>query len=365
MRVAHAFGAAPGIAPQSGFILQPAQPRAPDSLLSIVVPFFNEELAIPAFFRALDGIAPRLDCELEFVCVNDGSGDNTLELLRRELAGGRNIRLLNLARNFGKEAAISAGLAYATGGAAIVMDADLQDPASLIPEFVNKWREGYDVVYGIRACRKSDTLAKRIGARMFYETFARLTKIDIPAGAGDFRLLDRRVVIALLSLPERNRYMKGLYSWVGFRQVGVEYVRPPRVAGKTGWSLLQLLNLAVDALTSFSIAPLRLASVAGFGVSVAGFAYAAFLVVRTLLFGVDLPGYASLMVAIIFLGGVQLCCVGVLGEYIGRLYTEAKARPLYIVADIEERNVAARTAARQVATLPTEQKVSAAQTESP
>ncbi len=318
-------------------VAQPqSRPQPRDCLISIVAAFFNEECAIPAFFRALDRIAPVLECEIELVCVNDGSSDRTLELLHAQLPGRRHIRVLNLARNFGKEAAISAGLAHAAGDAVVVIDADLQDPPSLIPEFVDKWRQGYDVVYGVRACRKSDSLGKRLSARWFYTIFDRLTEIHIPAGAGDFRLLDRRVVDALLSLPERNRYMKGLYAWVGFRQIGIEYVRPRRVAGKSGWGYLQLLNLAVDAFTSFSSAPLRMASIAGFVVSLAGFAYAAFLVARTLLFGADVPGYASLMVAIMFLGGVQLCCVGVLGEYIGRLYTEAKARPLYIIADIAE-----------------------------
>ena len=313
-----------------------SRPQPPDCLISIVAAFFNEERTIPTFFQALDEIAPALKCEVELVCVNDGSRDRTLELLYTELPRRRHMRVLNLARNFGKEAAVSAGLAHAAGDAVIVIDADLQDPPSLIPEFVDKWRQGYDVAYGVRACRKSDSLAKRVSARWFYMIFDRLTEIQIPGGAGDFRLLDRRVVDALLSLPERNRYMKGLYAWVGFRQIGIEYVRPRRMAGKSGWGYLQLLNLAVDAFTSFSSAPLRIASVAGFVVSLAGFAYAAFLVARTLLFGADVPGYASLMVAIMFLGGVQLCCVGVLGEYIGRLYTEAKARPLYIIADIAE-----------------------------
>jgi glycosyltransferase involved in cell wall biosynthesis len=310
------------------------QREAPEAVISIVTAFFNEELTISAFFRALDEIAPALECHVEFVCVNDGSRDRTLELLHEELNRGRQIRIVNLARNFGKEAAISAGLAHANGNAVVVIDADLQDPPSLIPEFVKKWREGYDVAYGIRACRESDSVAKRVSARWFYRVFDLLTEIRIPSGAGDFRLLDRRVVDALLSLPERNRYMKGLYAWVGFRQTGIEYVRLRRVGGKSGWSFVQLLNLAVDAFTSFSSAPLRVAGVAGFAVSIAGFGYATFLIARTLFFGTDVPGYASLMVTIMFLGGVQLFCVGVLGEYVGRLYTEAKARPLYIVADV-------------------------------
>lgn len=326
--------AAPQATADGSPITHRARVRGEEPVVSIVVPFFNEEPTIAAFFSALDAIAPSVGCGMEFVCVNDGSRDRTLELLRRELSCRHNMRILNLARNFGKEAAISAGLAHARGDAVLVIDADLQDPPSLIPSFIESWRRGYDVVYGIRSSRKSDSLAKRTTARWFYALFDRLTEIRIPAGAGDFRLLDRRVVDALLSLPERNRYMKGLYSWVGFQQIGIEYVRPRRSGGKSGWSYLQLLNLAVDAFTSFSSAPLRIASVAGFSVSLAGFAYAAFLVGRTILFGTDVPGYASLMVTVMFLGGVQLSCVGVLGEYVGRLYTEAKARPLYIIADL-------------------------------
>jgi glycosyltransferase involved in cell wall biosynthesis len=305
-----------------------------EKLLSIVAAFYNEEEAIPAFFREIEAVMRTLDLRVEYVCVNDGSSDGTLALLRRRMAATPNIRVVNLARNFGKEAAISAGLAHARGAAAIVIDADLQDPPSLIPAFVAKWREGYDVVYGVRASRKADSLLKRTTARMFYALFNRLTDVPIPPGAGDFRLMDRRVVDAILALPERNRFMKGLFSWVGFRQTGVEFVREARVAGRTSWSYLRLTDFAIDGLTSFSIAPLRLASLAGVLVSLLGFIYAAFLVARTLIIGADVPGYASVMVVMMFLGGVQLFCLGLIGEYLGRLYIEAKGRPLYIVADV-------------------------------
>lgn len=305
-----------------------------NGLISIVAAFYNEEKSIPAFFAEFARVAPALQARVEFICVNDGSRDATLDMLRRQLLVTPKMRIVNLARNFGKEAAISAGLAEARGDAVVVIDADLQDPPSLIAEFIAKWREGYDVVYGVRSSRKVDSFAKRATAHGFYSLFNRLSDMKIPEGAGDFRLMNRRVVDALLAMPERNRFMKGLFAWVGFRQTGVEYVREARVAGKSGWNYFRLFNFAIDGLTSFSIAPLRLASLAGVLVSLVGFAYAAFLVIRTVLFGVDVPGYASLMVVMMFLGGVQLLCLGVMGEYLGRLYIEAKGRPVYIVADV-------------------------------
>lgn len=309
-----------------------------DALLSIVIALHNEEQAIGALFSELLQIEAHLDCRVEYVCVNDGSTDGTLALLRESMLNLPNLTIVDLARNFGKEAAMTAGLAQAQGDAILLIDADLQDPPSLIPEFIVKWREGFDVVYGVRASRGSDTILKRTTAAMFYSLFNRVANTKIPHGAGDFRLMDRRVVQALLSMPERNRFMKGLFSWVGFRQIGVEYVRESRVAGRSSFNYPRLVDFAIDGLTSFSILPLRLASLAGILISVVGFAYAAYLVVRTLMQGVDVPGYASIMVVTMFLGGVQLICLGFIGEYLGRLYVEAKGRPLYIVAAIETRD---------------------------
>ncbi|MGD0190179.1 MAG: glycosyltransferase family 2 protein [Rhizomicrobium sp.] len=306
-----------------------------EALLSIVIALHNEEQAIPALFSELSQIESQLDCRVEYICVNDGSTDGTLESLRAKKNETLNLTIVDLARNFGKEAAMTAGLAHARGDAILVIDADLQDPPSLIPEFVVKWRQGFDVVYGVRASRASDTLLKRTTAAMFYNVFNRVANTKIPHGAGDFRLMDRRVVKALLSLPERNRFMKGLFSWVGFRQTGVEYVRETRIAGRSSFNYPRLFNFAIDGLTSFSILPLRLASLAGMLVSIVGFAYAIFLIVRTLVQGVDVPGYASIMVVTMFLGGVQLLCLGFIGEYLGRLYVESKGRPLYIIAGIE------------------------------
>lgn len=308
--------------------------RPPNPLISIVVAFYNEEDTVRAFFSETTRVAQALQCRVEYICVNDGSQDRTFGLLREQMKSVPNVRIVDLARNFGKEAAMTAGLAHARGDAVIVIDADLQDPPTLIPAFVAKWREGYDVVYGIRSSRSVDTVLKRWTARAYYALFNALTDARIPAGAGDFRLLDRRAVDAILKLPERNRFMKGLFSWIGFRQIGVEFARETRVAGATSWSYFRLANFAIDGLTSFSIAPLRIASLAGVVVSLFGFSYAAFLIARTIIIGADVPGYASLMVVIMVLGGVQLICLGLVGEYLGRLYIEAKGRPLYLVSDV-------------------------------
>ena len=310
--------------------------RADAKLISIVVAFYNEEKAIASFFAEMDRVAATLPIPVEYVCVNDGSRDKTLALLQGELGAHRRMRIVNFARNFGKEAAMTAGIEQARGDAVVVIDADLQDPPSLILEFIAKWREGWDVVYGVRASREADSFFKRATAGAFYRIFNAIASVPIPHDAGDFRLMDRRVVNALLALPERNRFMKGLFAWVGFRQTGVEFVREARVAGETSWNFIRLWNFAVDGLTSFSIAPLRMASMAGGAVSALAFAYALYLVIRTLVYGVDVAGYASIVVIMLFLGGVQLLSIGLIGEYLGRLYIEAKDRPLYIVADVFE-----------------------------
>jgi glycosyltransferase involved in cell wall biosynthesis len=307
-----------------------------NSLFSIIVTFFNEEKTIDAFFDEMNYVTGAMQERIEYVCVNDGSRDSTLKHLRAMQSQDSRIRIINLSRNFGKEAALAAGLAHSRGDAVIVIDADLQDPPILIPKFLEKWREGFDVVYGIRSSRRADTLLKRAAAAVFYKLFNSVADTRIPPGAGDFRLLDRRAVAALLALPERNRFTKGLFAWIGFRQTGVEFARGPRVGGSTSWSYWRLVNFAIDAVTSFSIVPLRIAGLIGVFVSLVGFGYAAFLMFRTLIQGIDVPGYASIMVVMMFLGGVQLVCVGLIGEYLGRLYIEAKARPLYVVADVFE-----------------------------
>jgi polyisoprenyl-phosphate glycosyltransferase len=242
------------------------------------------------------------------------------------------IKVVNLSRNFGKEVALSAGIDYASGAAVIPIDADLQDPPELIGELVEKWREGYDVVYATRRSRQGESWLKRWTAHAFYRTIGGMSRVPIPPDTGDFRLLDRRVVEALKQMPERNRFMKGLFAWVGFKQTSVSFVRPPSKRPTT-WNYWKLWNFAIDGITSFSFVPLKIWSYVGLTISLISFVYASFLVIRTLIFGIDLPGYASIMVAVLFLGGIQLMTLGIMGEYLGRVYEEVKGRPLYLVRD--------------------------------
>ena len=317
--------------------LAPARPTATGAkLISIVVAMHNEEPAIDAFFREVDAVSNTLAFKFEYVCVNDGSTDRTLNRLLERQARDARIRIVDLTRNFGKEAAMMAGLERARGDAVVLIDADLQDPPERIREFVVCWMQGYEVVYGVRTSRRADTATKRLTASMFYKIFNMMSEIAIPENAGDFRLLDRKAVNALLQLPERNRFTKGLYAWIGFRQIGIPFERVERVAGTSSWSYFKLFNFSIDALTSFSILPLRIASVLGGTISIVGILYAFYLVIRTLVFGIDVPGYASIMVAILFLGGFQMLGLGIVGEYIGRLYLEAKGRPIYLVAGVYE-----------------------------
>ncbi|HSM95490.1 MAG TPA: glycosyltransferase family 2 protein [Rhizomicrobium sp.] len=305
-------------------------------MVSIVVAMHDEEPAIDAFFREVDAVLDALALEFEYVCVNDGSTDRTLNKLLERQARDARIRIVDLTRNFGKEAAMMAGMERARGDAVILIDADLQDPPAHIREFVEHWQQGYEVIYGVRTSRRADTATKRVTASMFYKMFNTMSEIPIPENAGDFRLMDRKAVDALLRLPERNRFTKGLYAWIGFRQIGIPFERPERVAGTSSWGYFKLFNFAIDALTSFSILPLRVASILGGIISLMGIAYAFYLVVRTIAFGIDVPGYASIMVAILFLGGIQMLGIGIVGEYIGRLYLEAKNRPIYLAANVYE-----------------------------
>lgn len=299
--------------------------------LSIIVPVYNEEASVDLFFTRIEPVLAQTGLTYEIICVNDGSQDATLDRLvaRREIDPA--VKILDLSRNFGKEAALTAGLDCCAGAAAIPIDVDLQDPPELILRFVEKWREGYEVVYGIRVSRDADGLLKKATASGFYRLHNRLSQLQLPRNAGDFRLLDRRVVDALKQLPERNRFMKGLFTWVGFRQIGIHYERPGRARGTSSWNYWRLWNFALDGITAFSTLPLRVWSYVGGIVSLLAFLYASFLIVRTLIFGVDLPGYASLMVVILFMGGIQLISLGVIGEYLARLFQEVKQRPVYLV----------------------------------
>ncbi|NET63549.1 MAG: glycosyltransferase family 2 protein [Moorea sp. SIO1G6] len=305
-----------------------------DIEISVVIPLYNEESNIDYLFERLTIGLDNLNINYEIVCINDGSKDNTLKLLLQHHYSNPVIKVINLSRNFGKEAALSAGIDFASGAAIIPIDADLQDPPEIMGEMINKWREGYDVVYATRRSRQGDTWAKRFTANLFYRVIGQISHVQIPSNTGDFRLLDRRVVDAVKQMPERTRFMKGIFAWVGFKQTSILYDRPPRYDGITKWNYWRLWNFAIDGITSFSLLPLKVWSYVGLILSIAGFLYAAFLIVRTLLFGIDLPGYASLMVVILFLGGVQLLTLGIIGEYIGRIFEESKQRPIYLVREL-------------------------------
>ncbi|MCD8548495.1 MAG: glycosyltransferase family 2 protein [Aeromonadaceae bacterium] len=303
--------------------------------LTLLVPVFNEEESVETFVSQIDAALPALKDQLEILFVNDGSRDRTREVIETLISRDPRITLLNLARNFGKEAAMTAGLAHARGDAVIPMDVDLQDPPALIEEFVRQWQAGFDTVYGVRVDRSADTVMKRLTAGGFYRFFnAVSTTTKIPENAGDYRLMDKRVVAAINQLPERNRFMKGLFAWAGFKSVGVPYERPARQAGESKFNYWKLWNLALDGLFSFSSWPLRVWSYIGAGVAVLSFVYMLIVIIKVLLTGVDIPGYASLMTVVLFFGGMQLLSIGVLGEYVGRMFLEVKQRPVYLLEGV-------------------------------
>lgn len=300
-------------------------------MISIVCPCYNEADVIETFVGRLIDVLGRDAPDYELVCVNDGSTDATLPKLLTLKKGPLPIRIIDLSRRFGKEAALAAGLDHASGEAVIVIDADLQDPPELIPKLVAAWQEGNKVVVARRSDRSADTFLKRLFAHTFYRLHNLISETEIPVDVGDYRLLDREVVDVLAQLPERQRFMKGLFSWVGFEPTVVDYVREKRASGNTKFSWWRLWNLGLEGITSFSTAPLRVWTYLGLVISVIAFMYGGYVVVLTLAFGVDVPGYASLLTAILFLGGVQLISLGVIGEYVGRIYMESKGRPIYVV----------------------------------
>lgn len=302
------------------------------TLISIVAPFYNEAEGINYFRDAIlavvDGIA---DAAFEIVCVDDGSKDSTLQQLIALSKSDPRFRVLELTRNFGKEAALTAGIDFARGDAVIPIDSDLQDPPELIPVLIDEWRKGAEVVLARRSDRGTDSFLKRKSAEMFYSFHNRLSSVKIPQNVGDFRLMDRVAVDALKSLPERQRFMKGLFAWIGYKTVVVDYVRKPRAAGETKFSGWKLWNFALEGITSFSTAPLRIWTYIGGLGALLTVTYAIAIILRTLIHGVDVPGYASLLVAVLFFGSLQLISVGLLGEYIGRIYLETKQRPTYLI----------------------------------
>lgn len=305
--------------------------RLNNPLVSIIIPVYNEEESIKRFVETTRKELEGAKISFEMVFINDGSNDETLDRLLEQAKSDPRVRIINLSRNFGKESALSAGIENATGDVLVPIDVDMQDPPELIPRFLELWKQGYDIVYGARSSRKSDTYSKRTTATWFYRVFNKLSTLKIPEDAGDFRLIDKRVATVLKQIPERNRFMKGLFSWVGFSSIGVPYERPLRAEGQTKWNHWKLWNYALDGLISFSTLPLRIWTYIGAGIAALSFTYGSFIVIRTLLLGVDLPGYASLLTTILFLGGIQILSIGILGEYLGRIFIEVKNRPLFVI----------------------------------
>ena len=302
--------------------------------LSLIVPFFNEENNVGRFVSRVAAMLAGLDSSAEIICVNDGSSDDTLARLLSARAADLRIRILDLSRNFGKERAVAAGLAHANGDAVVLLDADLQHPPEAVPDMLAKWAEGYEIVYAVRSASSQAGGLNRLLRRLFYLSFRLLADVRLPANASDYLLLDRRVVDVVRRMPERSRFMKGIYYWVGFRQTGIPYVEAPRREGRSKWGILRLVRLATDGISAFSNAPLKIWGLIGAAVAGFTFVYAVVRVLRAIFYGLDVPGYESIFVAILFLGGMQLLSLGILGGYIGRIFDEVKGRPLYVVRQV-------------------------------
>jgi glycosyltransferase involved in cell wall biosynthesis len=302
--------------------------------VSLLIPAYNEQEVLRHLYERLNKLAGQTTAyDFEFLFVNDGSRDKTLEIIKGFAKDDHRIAYVNLSRNFGKETAMIAGLDHVTGDATVIIDADLQDPPELIPKMIAFWEEGYDDVYARRSSRNGETWFKKATSTAFYKVLQRSTRIPIQQDTGDFRLLDRRCVEALKQMRESQRYTKGMFSWIGYKKKEIVYERDPRMAGSSKWNYFQLVNLAIEGIVSFTTSPLRFSTYAGVLVSFFAFIYMLYLVVRTLLNGSDLAGYPSMMAAILFLGGVQLLSLGIIGEYIGRIFNETKDRPLYFVEE--------------------------------
>lgn len=302
--------------------------------ISILIPAYNEEAALEHLFARLGNLAnQQKEYAFEFLFVNDGSRDKTLDIIKDYATRDTRVSYINLSRNFGKEIAMIAGLDHVTGDATVIIDADLQDPPELIPKMIHYWEDGYDDVYAKRESREGETWFKQFTSKMYYRTLQKVTHVPIQEDTGDFRLLDRRVVEALKEFRESQRNTKAMFSLVGFHKKEILYNRDPRIAGETKWNYTKLLNLAVDGITSFTTAPLRVSTVVGLVVSLFTFLYLVYLVLRTIFFGADLAGYPSMMAVILFLGGVQLLSLGIIGEYIARIFNETKQRPLYFIEE--------------------------------
>jgi polyisoprenyl-phosphate glycosyltransferase len=306
-----------------------------NKLISIIVPAYNEKEVLPEFHRRVTKVIDALPLNAEIVYVNDGSTDDTLEILKSFQKVDPRVVIVDLSRNYGKEIALTAGLDHANGDVAVPIDADLQDPPELIQTLLEKWQEGYNVVYAIRISRVGETWLKKFTAHMFYRLMQRIGgRVTIPANSGDFRLIDRKALDALKLLREHHRFMKGLFALIGFRQTGISYHRDPRFAGKTKWSYWRLWNFSLEGITSFTTSPLRVSTYIGMLTAVFAFLYGFYIFAKALLIGDPVPGFPTLMVMIAFLGGIQLIVLGIIGEYMGRIFNETKNRPLYFVKDL-------------------------------
>lgn len=303
-------------------------------MISIIIPMYNEEESLPFLYERLDKLANKIEnYEVEFLFVNDGSKDNSLNIVKKYKEKDDRVCYLNLSRNFGKEVAMGAAFDYVTGDAVVIIDADLQDPPELIIEMLKYYEEGYDDVYAKRRSRDGESWLKKFTSKAFYKILSSISSVPIQKDTGDFRLLSRRAVEALRSFPEKQRYTKGMFSLIGFKKKEVEFDRQARIAGKTKWNYFKLIDLAIEGITSFTVAPLRIATVMG-GISASiAFIYIVYIVVRTVILGIDVPGYASIICFILMIGGIQLISLGVIGEYLGRIFIEVKNRPLYFVEE--------------------------------
>ncbi|MDB5177159.1 MAG: hypothetical protein JWN75_827 [Candidatus Saccharibacteria bacterium] len=306
--------------------------------ITILIPAYNEEPVLPTLYARLTSLAATLPhYEFEFLFVNDGSSDDTINILKQLVVKDDRISYVNLSRNFGKEIAMIAGIDHVKSDSLVIIDADLQDPPELIPEMIKLWEQGYDDIYARRSKRLGESWLKKASSSLFYRLLQRSTDIPIQRDTGDFRLLDRRCIDALQQIRERERYTKGLFSWIGFNKKEIRYVRDPRAAGETKWNYFKLVNLAIDGIVSFTTAPLRFSTILGMLISFFSFIYIIVIIIRTLIFGIESAGYPSIMAVVLFLGGVQLLSLGIIGEYIGRIFNETKQRPLYLVDEYHQK----------------------------
>jgi glycosyltransferase involved in cell wall biosynthesis len=302
-----------------------------NELLSIIIPFYNEQEVISECQQRISSAVEAIDMQVELLYINDGSKDDSLNILIALMQQDKRIKIIDLSRNFGKENAMTAGLDKAKGDAVIIIDADLQDPPELIAEMVKTWRTGFDIVYAKRTMRKGESLVKKVTARLFYKLINKISDHEIPENVGDFRLMSRQAIDALNQVRERKRFMKGLFSWIGFPQTAIEYSRDPRLAGKTNWNYRKLIKFAIEGISSFTQKPLHLATYMGFITALGAFILGLFYIIKTLMFGETIQGFPTLITMILFFSGVQLLSIGILGEYIGHMFIESKQRPLYFI----------------------------------